>query len=322
MFYPMKKTLCWLTIFIFLLTVFPNSNLQAQPQKKSDEGEVYRVQNYIAVMDLDLGKGADPAFRALLTNGLINELVRIGRYSIIDRANRNRILEEQGFQVQDCVEESCRVNAGRLLGVGKIVIGSITKVENTYFGMIQLINVETGKVESSAKEQCECSPKDLLELAGVLAGKLMGLQVSFTPKGPQAPAPQQGIITEPSQKIVGKGGLYIKTDPPGASISLNGQLVGDSPVTLTNLSVGNYLIEARKDNYYGQAEAKVIQDQFSNISVVMGLMKSRLTIITDPPEAQIFLDSNQVGQSPITLTDLAVPSLPIWMRHLPPWKLL
>jgi hypothetical protein len=155
------------------------SQVSSQPSKGDKESEVHRVQSYIAVMDLKLGKEINPELRVLLTNGLMDELVGIGRYTVIDRANRNKILEEQGFQLKDCVDESCRVEAGRLLGVGKVVTGSITKIENTYFGMVQLINVETGKIESSAKEQCECSPTELLKLIRVLAGKLMGLPTTF-----------------------------------------------------------------------------------------------------------------------------------------------
>jgi len=300
----MKKTITCLIIFLFATFIFSAGNLSAQPSQGTKEGEVYRVQNYIAVMDLTLGKGVDPELRVLLTNGLINELVKIGRYTVIDRANRNKILEEQGFQLKDCVEESCRVQVGRLLGVGKIVAGSLNKVGNTYFGMVQLVNVETGRIEVSADERGECRPEELLDLVGVLAGKLMGLPVSFSPKNKAATT---GEALAPSQKTPEeKGGLYIKTNPPGAVVILNGKPAGESPLTMANLPVGSYQIEARKGNYYAREESEVVADQFSNVTVTMTLMKSRLTVITEPPEAKIYLDGQEVGKSPITLTEVAV----------------
>ena len=301
--YNIQKSL--IVVFLFIFCLFPTSNLTAQPQKEAKENEVHRVQNYIAVMDLNLGKGVNPELRILLTNGLMDELVGIGRYTIIDRANRNKILKEQGFQLSDACDDECRVQVGRLLGVGKIVIGSITKIENTYFGMVQLINVETGKIESSAKEQCECSPIELLKLIRVLAGKLMGLPMAFAQYEQKRNTPYMPGKPTPSE-VENKGGLYIKTDPIGAEVTLNEQRVGETPLTLANLTTGNYRIEVRKGDYFGRMDVDVVADQFSTISIPMELLKASLTVITEPPEAQIFLDGQEVGRSPTTLTGVAV----------------
>jgi hypothetical protein len=103
-----------------------------------------------------------------------------------------------------------------------------------------------------------------------------------------------------------KGGLYIKTDPLGAEVTLNEQRVGETPLTLANLTTGNYRIEARKGDYYGRMDVDVIADKFSTVSIPMELLKARLTVITEPPEAQIFLDGQEVGKSPVTLAGVAV----------------
>jgi len=290
---------------IFTLTVFP---LSLPAPAAAEEGKVERVQNYIAVIDLDVAKGLDPSLKVILTNAVIDELVKIGRFEVIDRANRDKILEEQGFQVKDCVEEKCRVDMGKLLGVGKVVTGSMNRLGETSIGMIQLVNVETGKIESSASEKCRCEPEDLLDLVRVLAGKLMGLPVSFTPKSGVFPSPPGvGEGFTPFQRGEGaKGGLYLKTDPPGAAVTLNDQRVGDTPLTLANLPAGDYQVEARKGNYYGRINVTVVRDQFTNVTVPIEEMKARLTVITEPPEARIYLDGREAGSSPATLTEVAM----------------
>lgn len=291
---------------IFTLTMFP---LGLPSPAAAEEGKVERVQNYIAVIDLDVAKGLDPFLRVILTNAVIDELVKIGRYEVIDRANRDKILEEQGFQLKDCVEERCRVDMGKLLGVGKIVTGSLNRLGETSIGMIQLVNVETGKIEASASEKCKCEPEDLLDLVRVLAGKLMGLPVSFSPRGDGGaalrgrPEDSRGF---PAPESGAKGGLYIKTDPPGAAVTLNDQRAGDTPLTMANLPAGPYRVEARKGNYYGQIKVTVTKDQFTTVSVPMELMKARLTVITEPPEARIYLDGREAGYSPATLTEVAM----------------
>ena len=58
-------------------------------------GEVVRVGDLIAVLDLrtdeTIPKNAGPT----LTDAIINEAVQMRRYKVIDRANRDKILQEQ-----------------------------------------------------------------------------------------------------------------------------------------------------------------------------------------------------------------------------------
>jgi curli biogenesis system outer membrane secretion channel CsgG len=87
-----------------------------------------RVSDYIAVLDIKTDESVPKSIGSALSDALINEVVHAGTYNVIDRANRDRILKEQGFQQLECVKEECRVEAGKLLGVGKIVVGSITRL--------------------------------------------------------------------------------------------------------------------------------------------------------------------------------------------------
>jgi TolB-like protein len=98
----------------------------------------------IAVLDMQCGKGVDKALATPLTNVIIEELVKIGTYKVIDRANRDKILGEQGFQQHGCVSDKCVVEMGQMLGVGKIVVGTIDLIGQTYIINLQLINVQTG----------------------------------------------------------------------------------------------------------------------------------------------------------------------------------
>jgi hypothetical protein len=93
----------------------------------------------------------------------------------------NKILKEQKFQMTGCVAQECKVEAGQILGVGKIVSGSVGIVGKTYYLTLLLIDVRTGKVELSAEDECRCEIDELLGSTKRLARKLLGEQVVQPP---------------------------------------------------------------------------------------------------------------------------------------------
>ncbi len=73
------------------------------------------------------------------------------------------------------------MEAGRILGVGKIITGRIGKLGATYLVSLQLINVETAMVEASASEECKCDMDGLIATVRNVARKLMGLESQTPP---------------------------------------------------------------------------------------------------------------------------------------------
>src|SRR5689334_14183718 len=69
--------------------------------------------------DVDIGKG--------IADMLVTNLVRDGHYSVIERKQLDKILQEQNFQQSGRADPSSAVKLARLLGVDAIIIGSITQ---------------------------------------------------------------------------------------------------------------------------------------------------------------------------------------------------
>ena len=69
--------------------------------------------------DVDIGKG--------IASMLLTELVQNGTYSVIERTQVDRILNEQNLQQDGRADASTAAKLGRLLGVDAIIIGSITQ---------------------------------------------------------------------------------------------------------------------------------------------------------------------------------------------------
>ena len=102
----------------------------------------------IAVLDFE-GLGIDATTAKALTNRIRTELVKTGIYQVVERGKMDDILKEQGFQLSGCTSEACLVEAGQLLGVEKMLAGSISKVGNIYSVELRLIDIESGIIEKS-----------------------------------------------------------------------------------------------------------------------------------------------------------------------------
>ncbi|MDA8100796.1 MAG: DUF1566 domain-containing protein [Nitrospiraceae bacterium] len=133
-----------------------------------------RVENYIAVFDIEVVGKVDKDISRPLSDSIRREIIRSGRYEVIDRSNMDKILNEQAFQMTGCTQKDCAVEAGQMLGVGKIVIGTISKVGQTYYLSLSMVNVESGKTENVEEDTCRCELDDLIMSSKRVAARLLG----------------------------------------------------------------------------------------------------------------------------------------------------
>jgi|GEM_PF-2679301 len=128
---------------------------------------------YVAVLDLRGASGSDSERLATaLSDPLRVELQSTGYFRVCDRANIETVMAEIGFQQTGCTSSQCVVQVGRILGVEKIISGSVSKLGDTYIVNLQLIDVGTALVEKSISEKAECKEGELVYLLGIAAKKL------------------------------------------------------------------------------------------------------------------------------------------------------
>jgi hypothetical protein len=68
---------------------------------------------------------------------------------VVDRANLDKILEEQGFQLSGEVDDNSAKSIGKLLGAGAIVTGAFANLGDMYSLTLKAINIETATVAVS-----------------------------------------------------------------------------------------------------------------------------------------------------------------------------
>jgi TolB-like protein len=99
----------------------------------------------VAVLELD-AVGASKIEASAMTDRLREELLRSGKFTLVDRSQMQSVLDEQALQQTGCTTQECAVQVGKVLGVKKIVSGKVTKISDTQWLLAaQIVDVETAE---------------------------------------------------------------------------------------------------------------------------------------------------------------------------------
>jgi sulfatase modifying factor 1 len=172
------------TALILVIIIAASAFAAERPAKPPKD-----LSKYIAIFDFDVVGKVDKDVSRPLSDSMRHTIVKSGRFKVMDRANMDRILREQAFQMTGGVQKERAVEAGQFLGVGKIVIGSIGIVGRTYMISISLVNIESGETERVEEDTCKCEIDELIESVKRAANKLMEGGPELAPLQAAAPAP-------------------------------------------------------------------------------------------------------------------------------------
>jgi hypothetical protein len=111
-------------------------------------------------------------FSEYVISRLETALVGGRKLVVVDRANLDKIREEQGFQLSGEVDDNSAKAIGKLLGAGAIVTGVFTNLGDMYSITLKAINIETATVAVSYSEDIAGSTRieTLLASGGGAAG--------------------------------------------------------------------------------------------------------------------------------------------------------
>jgi TolB-like protein len=102
------------------------------------------------------------------------ELSKKNDFTVMERSQIGRVLDEQGFQQTGCTDQACAVQMGKLLSANKILIGMLAKVGSVHVITAKLIDVETGKIDFAESERC-VNENDIEPASRVLAVRLTNI---------------------------------------------------------------------------------------------------------------------------------------------------
>jgi len=124
----------------------------------------------IAIMDFE-AKNVSKTDAAMVAELIRNECINVGHFTVIERAQMGRILDEQGYQNTGCTDISCAVEIGKLISARKILVGTLMQLGDTMIITGRIVDVEKGTADFSEKVTA-ADRNDLVRAVTVFTEKL------------------------------------------------------------------------------------------------------------------------------------------------------
>ncbi len=130
-----------------------------------------------------------------------------------------------------CDDLSCWAEAGAEAGAAYLILPRVTASGRDYEVRIQLVDVATASVVATTEQTCEvCGVQEAAEVLGS-ASATLAAKVANTEQGPPV--------------------LAIDAQPPGALVSVDGELIGRAPIE-REVETGTHWISITLDGYVSQ----------------------------------------------------------------------
>ena len=133
-------------------------------------------------------------------------------------------------------------------------------------------------------------------LWGIAAAALVAVAVAGGLWMARRPAPAPAPSATPALT-----GLRIETDPPGATVSIDGKESGVSPLTLPTVAPGVRTVRVARDGYASaELSLEIVADApLAPLRFSLQATEAKAAIAADPAGASVFVDGREVGKAPI-----------------------
>lgn len=246
----------------------------------------------VAVLDLET-VDFDSSTKIAFSNRLRTELINAGQFDVMERNRMENLLDEQGFQQTGaCNTDECVIAAGQILGVSRMIAGSVGRVGKLFAINVRMIDVATGRILKAVSEDAPGPIENIFQISLKKVARRLSV-----------------LAATSEEKFRGFGKLKLLSKPEGAAVFLDDQkLPGNTPLEIDSLKVGVHVIRLQKGLQAASRAIFIAPDELTIEEFVLTLSKGNLKIVTEPPGVEVFLDYDSKGSTPVLLMDLPVGS--------------
>ena len=260
-------------------------------------------QAVIAVADIDADGLSNFQIKVVL-NRLESELVSLGTYEVTSRQEVEKILQEQRLQQAGCTDQSCAAQIGRLLNADLMLMPSVLydSKSGEVSVTLKLVDVETARIKTSiTKDATVNKVKDINDLLQDYLIELYRKESGETATRTQLGSADRAIKTETY------GNLEIRTDPSGVKIVIDNEEQGFSPKLFEQLETGVHSLVLTYPGYEPLKKSVLVTEGETAVVNELLVMKTgNLSIESNPPRAEVFLNNQFRGNSPLELKGLPI----------------
>lgn len=158
---------------------------------------------------------------SVLSESVVTGIVRSGR-----------VAEISGIWREDCADDACFREAMSSTSASAVVLLTVDQRDNVYRFGLEARSVATGERLASVDDVCEiCGLEEVAELVELRAAAL----------GERLERPAEGTVR-------------VTSDPPGATVLVDGRTVGATPIELV-LPAGPHAVRVEKPGFLENAES-------------------------------------------------------------------
>jgi len=232
----------------------------------------------VIILDLKVAGVSDEESKALkrtLGGVLAKSVANLG-YEVLAPSDIQAMIGlERMKDLVGCEDDtSCLTELGGALGADLLIGGNIAKLGDKYNLTLSLVDNNAAK--SKARFQGSAGT------AAALTGTIQrGVAVIFGRK----------------KEVRTRGMLLVKTEPPGAFLTMDGKPIGKSPLGI-EVDAGDHEIQASLGELHGAVEVLIKPGQVTKASISLQTPPVAVRIMTSPPEATVYIDGVEYGQTP------------------------
>ncbi|MBI9103754.1 MAG: SUMF1/EgtB/PvdO family nonheme iron enzyme [Spirochaetales bacterium] len=211
-------------------------------------------QEMVSVLDFNAEGGISEYEASTLRSLFETELIGSGRYTVIEKAQQDQVINAQMDTLKGCVDDACAVEIGELLSADRILLGSVARIGSLHILTVKIIDIQTSRSEKAESIRAD-SIEGLIEKISILVDLLTeDGESGGTGRIIYEDEPSDGgTSSDSSQSSAETGRAYVvlKSTPENITFTLktaSGEELkrGRTPQSLP-LGLATYVLEARDD---------------------------------------------------------------------------
>jgi TolB-like protein len=206
-------------------------------------------------------------------------------FIVLERGELSQILTEQAVGISGITQEISQ-SLSDLYNVEVLLSGDVSLINSTLHIDARLIETASAKIVVALYSTCQ----NLTNIREVVVGLAKQLEQTYL---------RQWM-----------GSISINSEPAGAEVYLDGNYLGmtsaDSPYTINDLLEGTYALKFIRGGYYDwEGEISVLAKMERSVKVSLIAKPGAMNIYSEPDSAEIYVDNNYMGVTPLSLKKVA-----------------
>ena len=149
----------------------------------------------LAVLAVESGSRLDRDAAALVTAAIRREIGASGQYQVLEENRMSSLGRNRSSKFLHCASKDCAVEAGKLVGAGAVIIGTLTRSGRAYFLKLSRVDVETQTVAFIVEDKSTGETEDLLQMSRTAAKRIMG-NGQLVPQRAAGPRDERFVVHE------------------------------------------------------------------------------------------------------------------------------